>query len=138
MESVLTSFFSVSTIVFCIVLSFIVLIIRRLVEAAAKKVAKYFPDKWEPWWVEFWREWVLPVLPIVLGVLIAFFVPLYPFPELFAATSAGRIFFGAVCGGASGYVYRFFKFYLKKLLPNNIKEKAEQIESQLEGPDETE
>ena len=127
MEGILAAFFSVETIVFCIVIWFAVLILRRLIQGLGKKIAKIFPDKWEPWWIEAWREWMLPALPIILGGLVAFGIPAYPFPEAFAASGAGRAFCGLVAGGASGYAYRFFKFYLKKFLP----EKVQQIEENL-------
>jgi hypothetical protein len=127
MEGILASFFSVETLVFCIVIWLAVLVLRRVVQAAAKKIAKIFPDKWEPWWVEAWREWILPALPIVLGGLAAFGIPAYPFPEAFAASGAGRTFFGLVAGGASGYAYRFFKFYLKKFLPGQVQEIEEKL-----------
>jgi hypothetical protein len=127
MEGILASFFSVETVVFCIVIWLAVLVTRRVVQAAAKKIAKIFPDKWEPWWIEAWRHWMLPALPLVAGALMAFGIPAYPFPEVFAASATGRIFFGLVAGGASGYAYRFFKLYLKKLLPEKVQELEEKI-----------
>jgi hypothetical protein len=136
MEGILASFFSVETIVFCIVVWFAVLILRRIIQGLGKKIAYIFPDKWEPWWIEAWREWILPAMPIVLGGLMAFGIPAYPFPEAFAASSTGRVFFGLVAGGASGYAYRFFKFYLKKFLPEKVQAIEEKISENVPPPDE--
>lgn len=80
------------------------------------------PDKYEGFYIEFWREWILPALPILLGAALAYFLPLYPYPEVFAGSATARTFFGMVAGGASGNAYRFFKFYVAKFTP---KEEAE-------------
>ena len=78
---------------------------RFAIEKLATKIAYVFPDKWEPMFVEAWREWILPSGPVVLGGLIAYLFPMYPYPEVFAASITARVFFGMVAGGASGYAY---------------------------------
>lgn len=62
---------------------------------------------------KIWNDVALPTLPIVVGAGIAFWAKKYPFPELIASTSA-RVFFGAVCGGASAWGYRILKAIVKK------------------------
>ena len=122
MESVLTSFLSIETIVFIIIINLIVMVLRKLVETSAKKAAPIFPDKYEKWWIELWHEWVLRALPALVGGLLAFFVVGYPYPEMFVEFEAGRAFFGVVCGLAANSTYKFFTYYMKKLIPKRVKE----------------
>lgn len=116
-ENLFFSFFSIETIVFALVVYFVVQGFRKIIEKAiAPNIAKIFPDKYEPWWVEFWREWVLPVAPAFFGVLIAFLAPMYPYPGAFATSKSAMLFFGMVVGMACGETYRFIKPYIKRLL----------------------
>jgi hypothetical protein len=121
-ETILGELFSLPTIVFAVVIYLQVLLFRKLVEAASVKVARFFPDKWEGFWVELWREWVLPAAPVVFGGLTAYFVVQYPYPEIFASTDAGRLFFGIVAGLAAAYVYPRVLYYYKKFLPTAVAE----------------
>jgi hypothetical protein len=116
-DTVLESLFSIQTIVFAVVIYLQVLIFRKLIETAASKVAYIFPDKWEPFWVELWREWILPAIPVIFGGLTSYLVVQYPYPEVFASSDAGRIFFGLVAGLAAAYVYPRVLFYYRKFLP---------------------
>lgn len=126
-DQVLDGFFSIQAVVFAVVIWLEVLLLRKLVEVSAKKVAPIFPDKWEPWWVELWREWILPGAPIVLGGLTAGLVTQYPLPEVFANSAAGRVFCGLALGLASGYVYPRVLYYYRKFLPKKVDEQVEQI-----------
>lgn len=63
---------------------------------------------------KLWNEMFMPMSPPLLGGLVAAFVKMYPFPEQFAGSLSGRVFFGAVCGLLSGYVYRIVKRMLAK------------------------
>lgn len=128
MENVLTQFFSIETVVFCIGIYMLVLGFRKAIESAAPYIAPIFPDKFEPWWIEFWREWLLPNAPIIFGALIAVFVVDYPYPEVFAKSWPGRFFFGLVAGGASGNTYRFANYYIKKLVPKKTDELKKKID----------
>lgn len=132
METALGILFSLPTIIFCIVLYLATLIIRRLVELAAKPISKIFPDKWEPWWVCAWKDWILPGLPVLLGGLSGWLITTYPYPEAIGTSTVAHIGFGVVCGWASGYVYRSAKALIKKVLPQK---EAEQVEGVLNKVD---
>jgi hypothetical protein len=119
MENALSQFLSLQTIVYCIVIYFITMGFRFVIEALAVKVAYVFPDKWEPQFIEAWREWILPSAPVILGGVVAYALPMYPYPEVFATSITARVFFGMVAGGASGNAYRFFKYYVNKFTPSS-------------------
>jgi hypothetical protein len=119
-ETILGELFSLPTIVFAVVIYLQVLLFRKLTEAVAKRVAHVFPDKWEGFWIELWREWVLPAAPVVFGGLTAYLIVQYPYPEIFASSDAGRFFFGIVAGLAAAYVYPRVLYYYKKFLPETV------------------
>lgn len=135
MEAVLTDFLSIQTIVFIIIVYLVVAVFRKAVEWMTPKIAYIFPDKWEPWWVEFWREWVLLAAPSIFGGLIAFLVTGYPYPEIFANSVAGRIFFGVVAGLCANNTYKFFSYYIKKLVPKRVREEKEKVSSAAVPPE---
>jgi hypothetical protein len=130
MEGALTGFLSIETIVFALVVWFIVLSVRFAVQKLAIRIAPYFPDKYEGYWITSWREWILPAMPIVIGGVLAFLITGYPYPTVFAGTESARVFFGLVAGGIAGYAYRFFKYKLDELLPK----KAKEIEDSMQIP----
>jgi len=120
MDEVLSSLFSIQTIVFAVVIWLEVLVLRKIIETGANKLKPIFPDKWEPWWIEMWREWILPGAPIGLGGVTAYFVVQYPYPDSFADSASGRLFFGLAVGLASGYVYPRVLYYYRKFLPQKV------------------
>jgi hypothetical protein len=122
MDNALTNFLSAQTVIFAIVVWFITVGFRFVIESISIRIAYIFPDKYESYWVDLWKEWILPVLPIFIGGLLAYFISGYPYPSVFAKTITARVFFGLVAGGAAGYAYRFFKYKLDQLLPKRIKE----------------
>ena len=134
MEGVLTQFLSIQTIIFVLIVYLAVGVFRKAVEVAAPKIAYIFPDKWEPWWVEFWKEWVLLTAPAVMGGLIAFFITGYPYPEVFAGSVAGRVFFGIVGGLCANNTFKFFNYYIKKLLPKRVEAEHKKIASAASPP----
>lgn len=127
MEGVLSQFFSIQTIIFVLIVYIATAVFRKVVESLAPKVAYVFPDKWEPWWVEFWHEWVLLAAPSVLGGLIAFFVDKYPYPEVFADSKAGVVFFGIIAGLACNNTFKFFNYYVKKFLPKKVEAEEKKL-----------
>ena len=127
MESAITGFLSIPTVIFAIVIWFITVAFRFVIERLALRIAYVFPDKWEPYWVDAWREWILPAAPVVIGGLVAYFVSSYPYPEVFASSDTARVFFGLVAGGLAGYAYRFFKYKLDQLLPERVKQMRNKV-----------
>lgn len=116
MEQVITGFFSVEILIYCIVVYLAVLGFRRGVEWLAKKVAYIVPDKYEGWPNYWWREIILPATPVVFGVGLALLFPAYPFPASFAASKAGLAAVGFICGICNSYVYSYAKSAIKKLV----------------------
>jgi hypothetical protein len=126
-DQVLNAFFSIQTVVFCVVVYTIVQIVRstleRLYKALHLKVSAHFEEHLK----DFWEQWFLPGAPIITGFLLGWLVSQYPYPDPFVKTLGGRMFFGIVAGGASGYVYRFFRFYVKKFLPPEVNKKLDSV-----------
>jgi len=129
MEGALLALLTPAVLVFGVVVWMITLLFRKIVEGLATKIAYVFPDKYEPWWQEGWRDWALPATPVVIGALAAYLFPTYPFPEMFSESLEGRVFLGMVLGGASGYVYRWAKVQFKKYVPEKMQELEEKLSS---------
>jgi hypothetical protein len=132
MDGVLLQFFSISTLIFIIIVYLSVVVFRKLIETLAVKIAYIFPDKYEGWWVELWHEWVLLAAPSVIGGLIAFFVKEYPYPEMFATSEAGRVFFGIVAGLVCNNTYKFLKKKMTQFFPAKVEEEHKKITSEME------
>lgn len=98
----LAQLFTLSALVFCLMVWALVLIQRRVLLLAWKNAESN----------RFYRELFLPLGPIATGGLLAAFVSQYPFPEMFGASLSARIFFGVVCGLASSHAYRILKSFL--------------------------
>lgn len=97
-------------LIFCVGLSFITQVIKKIVERSlsAEKQPKTY------WW---WREVVLPLVPSVLGAFLALTFTTYPLPTILSASRGLRIFFGMGAGVASGTVYQVMKKALMGYLP---------------------
>lgn len=90
------------SVVFCIIVWFLVLLSRNILDHFCPNVRK----------TRFWKKVVLQSFPVVMGGLIAIIVPDYPFPEHFADGSP-HAFFGMFLGYLSGHVYSAVKYYVK-------------------------
>jgi hypothetical protein len=137
MLDAVTGFFTIETIVFCVVIWFATLIVRRVVQKVAKLIGRVFPDKWEPYWINLWREDILPWLPLVTGGALAWQIDDYPYPESLAVSLSSKIFYGIVCGAISGLVYRRIKPLIKKFAPKKVKEIEKKLTEGL-GPEDEE
>jgi hypothetical protein len=107
---------SISTIVFCGVIFGLVWVQRQLFEILFKR--------FKPTLLEgkttaslLYKQLVLPATPLGAGGLLAMVFQMYPFPEIFANSVEGKVFYGVFCGLISGWVYRF----VKKTLEHKIK-----------------
>lgn len=127
MEQALMSIFSMSFLVFALVIAIAVLTIRNLVEFLFKKAEVVIPDKIEDVLRDVWREWVVRGLPLVIGGLFGLFLTGYPYPADFAGSDSGRVFFGLIAGLFSSTIYSFAKFHVRKYLPENIKQKIDNM-----------
>lgn len=131
METALLSLFSLVFFVFAFGIALAVMGFRAVVEAIAIRLKPVIPDKVEDMIFDFWNEWVLPSAPVIFGGLLAFLITDYPYPAEFASTASARVFFGLVAGFFSGGVYRFAKFHLRKYLPEEIKNKIDNVAKKL-------
>lgn len=127
MEGAFDSLVTAESIVLCIVIALAVLLTRRIVEGIAKVVRKALPDKWEPFWIELWRENVLPYLPVGMGAFLGWQIDSYPYPGEFGESLSGRVLLGIVAGLASGLVYRHVKGLAKRRMPGKVKELEEKV-----------
>lgn len=125
-EQILASFFTPQFVVFCVIIYLLVAGLRKAIEAVAVKLAPAFPDKYEPFWTWLWREFLLPMAPIVTGGALAYFVTQYPYPEIFNGDAA-RLFYGVFCGLVSGYVYPRVKYYLETFAPKAVDKTVEDV-----------
>lgn len=134
MENVISSFLTLPTIIFMVIIYLAVLVFRKGVEFSGRKIAYVFPDKYEPWWTMVWREYVLLAAPSIFGGLIAFLFTGYPFPEVFNSNIWARISFGIVAGLCTNNAYTFFNFHIKKFLPKKVKEVTDKAENATSVP----
>ena len=63
-----------------------------------------------------WKDFVLPSLPIFLGILGGLTLKHYPYPNIIN-NSTGRFIFGIVAGFLSGFVYKMVKAQIKSKTP---------------------
>lgn len=101
----LSQLLSLAFIIFSLLVGGIVFIIRKIVEFAWKNA----PNN------KFWEDVVLPTVPALIGIAIAYFATSYPYGTGFTTTS-GRCAFGFVAGLFSGLLYRVVKSLLKQKL----------------------
>lgn len=109
MDQLLGFLFSFSFMIFCLGIAGISFVIRRMVEFLILDHPKVPTDRKNSWW----RELILPILPVVIGGVLAFLAPEYPYPEALGVAVLGRVFFGVVAGLFSGLVYRVIIGLLK-------------------------
>lgn len=108
MDNILQALLGWQIVLFGLGLVAITFIARRFVE--------FFLDQtWVPAskTSKFWREVILPILPVLLGPGIAYLSTSYPYPEDLKVTS-GRVMFGLVAGLLSGLFFRVIKGTLAK------------------------
>jgi len=109
MGNALAALFSWQFLMFALGISVIVWIVRTITE--------YFWPKLDG--NKLWEKLILPLYPIFLGALIAYFATGYPYPDGLISLSA-RIIFGSVAGMFSGLVYQVAKGMLKNTIQTYI------------------
>ena len=100
--------------------------IRRVVETA------WSGAKTNKWWTEV----LLPLGPIGTGAILGLFAKSYPWPMPVADNTWAKVFYGAVCGLASGWVYNRFRAVFKawssdSKLPAPVAEEAAKLDKVL-------
>jgi len=96
----LSALLSLNFLILCLAVTALTTVFRKTVE--------YFLDK-SPTMSKtslFWTDVLLPISPVVLGLLFSCVASKYPYPEGFSVLS-GRAAMGLVAGLLSTVVYRF-------------------------------
>lgn len=78
-----------------------------------RTIVEYFLKN--PTHQKFWEDLVLPLFPLVLGVVMGRFMTMYPYPDGLTSMG-GHVVFGFVSGMFSGLVYRYLKTILNTKL----------------------
>lgn len=68
---------------------------------------------------KLWGDLILPILPVILGPIVAIEITSYPYP-VGLETSGARLVFGLVSGLLSGLVYRVVKAIIKNVINNKL------------------
>ena len=102
MDSALQALLSWQFVLFCVAVSAITFIVRSTVDYILNNTGHLAKDN------HLWTNLILPILPIVLGPVGAFFAEQYPYP-LEITSASGRIAFGLCAGLLAGLVWRWIK-----------------------------
>ena len=136
MDELLSAIFGIftgPTIVLCVVIYFLVLMQRKIIELILSKV---YPKALEKGTFanKIWSEILLPSGSPGTGLWFTWLVSSYPYPEIFASVPSGRIVFGLFCGLISALVYKMVKGSLKGAL-SKILEKFKSNTTDLQSKD---
>ena len=88
----ITQFATPGFVVFCLAIYAISFSVRRIVEGIFKKYA--LAERY------FWREVVVVVLPVVVGLTIGAFLKAFPYPDGFTGHGS-HMLYGLFCGLSS-------------------------------------
>lgn len=111
MDTILQAFLSWQFLAFALAIGAVVFVIRQIVEYWMENAWPLKQWKQAHKDSRLWRGLILPILPVLLGVVGAYVGQNYPYPEGFA-TTAGRVAFGLVAGFTSGMFVRLYKSFL--------------------------
>lgn len=114
MDPILQVLLSWQFVFFGLAVATVMYVLRLVVEYLASVAKKDLTTS------NLWNHLILPIMPIILGVVAAIFLKTFPYPG-FTPTAAGivqrgdRIIFGLVAGTFSTLMYRTIKalFYQK-------------------------
>lgn len=113
MDNVLLALFTWQFILFCLATFGITVIIRRIAEYLLAN-NKYFAKE-----SKLWRDLLLPLLPIGIGIIFAVIAKAYPYPVDMHATSA-RVAWGLAGGLLSGLGYRVVNSFVTAFILSKI------------------
>lgn len=106
MDSAIQILLSWQFLMLCLGIAAITFVFRKIFEYV---IFKYFSKI-----KNAWSEVIVPILPVIIGGLIAEFAKQYPYPDDIQSDS-GKVFFGLIAGMFSGLVYRIAKSYISKI-----------------------
>lgn len=99
-----------NTLVFSMAIFIFSLFLRRTLEAVFPTLSRGTPLSVAQ---KIWESVVLPMVPVVVGVSIAYFVSSWPYPEDLTSIGA-RVLYGAICGFFSTSAYRVLSALINK------------------------
>lgn len=111
MAQVIEALFSLQFVLFCLGVSAIVEIFRRLVDFFILDNPNIKANRTS----KFWRSVVLPSAPVIIGLIITLFATEYPYPEMLTSKSS-QLIFGLVGGGFSTLAYKAVRAFFKKFI----------------------
>lgn len=104
MDTVLQALFSWQFIIFCLAVAALTTIFRRIIEYLLINNKKFKKSS------KLWRDVILPIAPIFIGVLFAIVAFGFPYPVIL--TISGRFAWGLTGGLLSGWVYRIINAFI--------------------------
>lgn len=122
---ILNQVLSLENAVLCLAIVALVWALRKSLELSIPALTKA-QGKASEWW----REFVVPLAPLVSGGLLML-IPQLPVPEMFAGSMPGRAVFGVGLGLLSGTMYRLVKQNLVKKLKERKESKNSQKDTYL-------
>jgi hypothetical protein len=81
----------------------IVFVLKTISEYIISTITKSNPQS-----SKLWNDLILPILPILIGMVVGFLFVSFPYPDGLVSSS-GRFIFGSVSGLLSTTVYRYVK-----------------------------
>ncbi len=111
MDDILKVLFGLPFIFFCLAISAVTVVTRKIIEYILEHPRVPTSKK-----SKIWNELVLPIAPVIIGPVWAFFAPTYPFSATLT-NAHGRVIIGLVAGLLSGLVYRVVKAFVVKDVP---------------------
>lgn len=119
MDSALQALLSWQFVLFCIAVSAVTFMVRNIVDYILQNYNVSPKEN------HLWSNLILPILPVVLGTLGAFFAQQYPYP-LEISSASGRLAFGLCAGLLSGFVWRWVKAAIGDKISSLTKSKIEE------------
>lgn len=111
--SLLQSIVTIPFLFLMIACGFLCTGIKKGLEKLAVKVAFYSPDKFDAITSWVWREFTLPILPIIIGLVIGLTIKDYPVPE--ELPGKARLIYFMSAGLISSWIYPRIQYFIKKI-----------------------
>ena len=106
--SSLTSLFGPAFLVLCVVIYILVELQRNILKLFFSKVTPVVLKEGS-WQNKLWKDILSPSAAPGTGMIFAWLVTSYPYPEIFTTSTPNRIAWGIFTGFFSEYVYRISK-----------------------------
>lgn len=99
----------IAAFVFAMVVNIISAVVRKAVELIRPHLKNMdFASS------RLWRELFLPILPVLVGALLALTVTSFPYPSVFTRSVVMRVMYGMLAGFFSTWAYRIIKTLVQR------------------------